>query len=173
MNRTTDRQPSVPWPDKIALVVFDFDGVMTDNRVLTFDDGAEAVFCNRADGLGIDLLRDAGLPMIILSTEANAVVAARGRKLKLPVVQGCRDKGTSLKQYLAEHGIDPRHVVYVGNDVNDLDCLAMVGLPVAVADAVPEVLAVAKWILSRKGGDGAVRELCDAVWRALKQTPSV
>ena len=81
----TARAPgqAVDWPDPVALVVFDFDGVMTDNRVLVFSDGTEAVMCHRGDGLGIDRLREAEVPMLILSTETNPVVAARARKLKL------------------------------------------------------------------------------------------
>jgi N-acylneuraminate cytidylyltransferase len=147
--------------DAIDLVVFDFDGVMTDNRVLVFQDGTEAVFCNRADGLGIDRLREAGMKMLILSTEKNSVVAARARKLQIPVAHGESDKSSYLVSYLAKNKIDPSRVAYVGNDTNDLGCLSLVGLPVVVADAAPEVRHVAKWILSRKGGDGAVREFCD------------
>ena len=147
--------------DAIDLVVFDFDGVMTDNRVLVFQDGTEAVFCTRADGLGIDRLREAGMKMLILSTERNSVVAARARKLQIPAAHGESDKKSYLVSYLAENKIDPRRVAYVGNDTNDLGCLSLVGLPVVVADAAPEARHVAKWILSRKGGEGAVREFCD------------
>jgi N-acylneuraminate cytidylyltransferase len=157
---------SVPWPESVDLVVFDFDGVMTDNRVLVFPDGSEAVCCHRGDGLGIDRLRQAGVPMIVLSTEKNAVVAVRARKLQIPVVHGLSDKAEFLVEFLAERAIDPRRVAYIGNDVNDLDAMSLVGLPVAVADAVPEVRALAKWVLARKGGEGAVREFCDELLRS-------
>ena len=149
------------WPARVGLVVFDFDGVMTDNTVGVDDRGGETVRCNRGDGWGIARLRDADVPMMILSTEENAVVAARCGKLKLPCVQGCGDKAGTLAALLAEKGIDAAEVVYVGNDVNDLDCLRMVGMPVAVADAHPEVLAACKLVLTKRGGRGAVREFCD------------
>ncbi len=161
----------VPWPPSVDLVVFDFDGVMTDNRVLVFQDGSEAVVCSRADGLGLDRLREAGVEMMILSTETNPVVAARARKLRMPVIHGQKDKAATLAALLAERGTDPARVVYVGNDANDLGCLAMVGLPVAVADAVPEVIATARWVLTRNGGDGAVREFCDHLANHLAGLP--
>lgn len=149
------------WPERLDLVAFDFDGVMTDNAVLVGDDGRETVRCHRGDGWGLARLRDAGVAMMVLSTETNPVVAARCAKLKIPCHQGIGDKGAYLERFLAERSIDPAHVAFVGNDVNDLGCLRRVGFPVAVADSHPEVLAVARMVLTRRGGDGAVREFCD------------
>ena len=151
------------WPEVIDLVVFDFDGVMTDNTVLVFEDGREAVRCNRGDGLGISMLLASGFRAMILSTEVNQVVAARAAKLKLPVQHGCQDKAGALAALLRDHGLDASRVVYLGNDLNDQGCLRMVGLPVVVADAVDAVVADAALVLTRKGGDGAVRELCDLI----------
>lgn len=149
------------WPDPLALVVFDFDGVMTDNTVLVNERGEESVRCSRADGWGIARLREAGVAMIVLSTEANPVVQARCEKLKLPCHQSHDDKAAFLSKFLRDGRIAAAQVVYVGNDVNDLECLKLVGHPVAVADSHPAILAVAKTVLTRRGGDGAVRELCD------------
>ena len=154
---------AVAWPDPLELVVFDFDGVMTDNSVVVSGSGEEHVRCDRADGWGIARLRDAGVPMLVLSTEEHPVVAARCRKLGLEAHQGLDDKGAHLQQVLGERDIAPEAVVYVGNDVNDLACLRMVGLPVVVADAHPSVVPAAKLVLSRPGGRGAVRELCEAL----------
>lgn len=151
----------VSWPTLVDLVVFDFDGVMTDNSVLVLEDGTEAVRCHRGDGLGIARLRRAGFAAMILSTETNPVVAARGAKLGLGVVHGCDDKAAFLERWLIEEGLDPARVVYVGNDVNDLDCLRLVGFPVVVADAVAEVIPDAALVLDTPGGHGAVREICD------------
>jgi YrbI family 3-deoxy-D-manno-octulosonate 8-phosphate phosphatase len=168
----TALQESIRWPDPVALVVFDFDGVMTDNRVYVSEDGKESVVCNRADGLGIDRLREAAVPMIILSTEMNPVVAARARKLRIPAIHGIGDKRMQLERHLAEQAINPAHVVYIGNDLNDLGCFTLVGFPVAVADAAPELRSVAKLVLSRKGGEGAVREFCDVLCeQMLKHHP--
>lgn len=154
---------SVPWPSKIELVVFDFDGVMTDNAVFVSDDGREMVRCNRSDGWGIKMLRDAGIEMMILSTEEHPVVSARARKLKLRCMQGVAEKAAALAEELGRRGIDPAHVVYLGNDTNDLGCFALVGLPVAVADAHPDVLSAVRHVLTNRGGEGAVRELCDLI----------
>lgn len=150
-------------PEHVALVVFDFDGVMTDNRVLVDQDGKESVFCDRGDGMGVDRLLAAGVPALILSKERNPVVEARAAKLKLPVAQSVDRKSDFLSMWCREKGIDPEHVVYVGNDLNDLECFDLVGCSVAVADAVPEVLERADLVLSRPGGRGAVREICEAV----------
>ncbi len=146
---------------KLRLVVFDFDGVMTDNRVLVMQDGTEGVLCNRSDGLGIGMLRDAGLALLILSKEENPVVSARARKLKIEYMQGIDDKLAALKALLSQRGIDAGDVAYVGNDLNDLECMGHVGLPIAVSDAYPQVLRVARLVTTRPGGHGAVREVCD------------
>ncbi len=150
-------------PATIGLVVFDFDGVFTDNRVYTAQDGSESVACDRGDGLGIDMMRRHGVPMMILSTETNKVVSARGNKLRLPVEQSCGDKAAWLAAYLAEQGIDPATVVYLGNDVNDLAAMDLSGFSVAPADAHPQVLAAVDLVLTRDGGRGAVRELCELI----------
>lgn len=160
-------QPKDAWPNSISLVVFDFDGVMTDNAVFVDDRGGELVRCLRADGLGVEALQRASVPAMVLSTETHPVVSARCAKLKLPCHQGIGDKGAFLRQYLVEAKIDPAHVVFVGNDVNDLSCFELVGFPVAVADAHPLAKSKARLVLSARGGEGAVRELCDRVLAAM------
>jgi N-acylneuraminate cytidylyltransferase len=136
---------------------------MTDNRVTVSADGREAVVCDRGDGLGIERLRAAGVPMAVLSRERDPVVAARCAKLGLPVEQGLLDKVPRLLAWLAARGIDPAQAVYVGNDVNDLEAMAAVGCAVAPADAHPEALRRARLVLDRRGGAGAVRELADLI----------
>lgn len=102
----------------------------------------------------------------MLSTETNPVVGARGRKLGVPVLQGLDDKASALKGWLDQHRLDPARVAYLGNDVNDLPCMELVGWPVAVHDAHPSVRRAARLVLTRRGGHGAVRELCDHVLAA-------
>lgn len=150
-------------PIKPAMVVFDFDGVFTDNRAITFGDGTEAVVVNRSDGYGISLMHKAGISMVVLSSEKNPVLLARTGKLNLPTYHGIDDKLSQLKTLLYEHGIDPSDVLYVGNDLNDRECMTYVGCSVAPADAHDEIKAVATLVLSSKGGNGAVRELCDLI----------
>lgn len=160
-------RPAEPWPARVDLVVFDFDGVMTDNTVSVDSEGREAVRCHRGDGWGIARLREAGVPMLVLSTERDPVVASRCRKLNLECVQGVDDKAERLRAILRDRNLDPSRVAFVGNDVNDLGCMRAVGLPVAVADAHPEAAAHARLVLSRKGGQGAVREFCDLLLARL------
>ncbi len=143
----------------VEAVVFDFDGVFTDNRVIVFDDGREAVLCNRSDGLAIARLRKTGLPLLVLSTETNPVVSARCVKLGLECAQGIDSKIGYLRAWASRHNLPLSRIAYVGNDTNDLECMGAVGCPVAVADAYPEVLRVAKIVLSTRGGEGALREL--------------
>jgi YrbI family 3-deoxy-D-manno-octulosonate 8-phosphate phosphatase len=147
--------------EAIRLLVLDFDGVMTDNRVLVAQDGTEAVWCHRGDGWGIARLKERGVRIIVISTETNAVVAARCQKLGLDVVQACNNKLGALRHVVEEHRLGPDQVAYVGNDVNDLECLRWVGCPIALADAMPEVRELASLITSRPGGSGAVREVAD------------
>ena len=145
----------------VALLILDFDGVLTDNRVLVDETGTEAVWCHRGDGWGIGSVKRAGVEVIVVSTEKNPVVSARCRKLKIDCIQGCDDKLTAVKALAHDRSLDASQVAYVGNDVNDLECLGWVGVPIAVADAERPVLAVAKLTTSRAGGFGAVREVCD------------
>ena len=149
-------------PDPVSLIVFDFDGVMTDNRVWVDQDGREMVAANRSDSLGMELLREhTGIALFVLSKETNPVVAARCRKIKVPMLQAVDDKSSALRRLISERGVDPASVIYMGNDVNDLPCFPLVGCAVAPADAQPQVLAVADVILGTRAGYGAVRELCD------------
>ncbi|WP_030165530.1 N-acylneuraminate cytidylyltransferase [Streptomyces sp. NRRL S-813] len=154
-----DRPGALPTADDIDAVVLDFDGTQTDDRVLIDSDGREFVSVHRGDGLGIAALRKSGLKMLILSTEQNPVVAARARKLKLPVLHGIDRKDLALKQWCEEQGIAPERVLYVGNDVNDLPCFALVGWPVAVANAHDVVRGAARTVTTVPGGDGAIREI--------------
>lgn len=156
--------PSAPsLPSDIDLIVFDFDGVFTDNKVYTSQDGSEMVQCDRRDGLGLDLLRKEGYAMFILSTETNPVVEARAKKIGLKSVFGCGNKLNFLQTYMKEHEIDPSKTIYVGNDINDLEAMQFVGFPVAPNDAHPDILRIASLVLRADGGDGAVRELCEII----------
>ncbi|GAA1974170.1 N-acylneuraminate cytidylyltransferase [Microbacterium pumilum] len=151
-----------------AAVVTDFDGVHTDDTALLGADGRELVRVSRSDGMGIARLRDAGIPVLILSTETNPVVTARARKLRVDVRQGVDDKATALREWAADHAIALTRIAYVGNDINDLGCLELVGWPIAVPGSDPLVLAAARVTLSRPGGRGAVRELADLVLRSIR-----
>jgi YrbI family 3-deoxy-D-manno-octulosonate 8-phosphate phosphatase len=162
--------PSVPLAmDRVRLACFDFDGVLTDNRVLVDEHGEEAVFCERGDGWGIARVRELGIPVVILSTENNGVVPARARKLGVECVHGCGDKAAAIREIAVRHAVALDEVAFVGNDVNDVPALRLVGIPIAVHDARPEVLAVAVATTTRAGGRGAAREVCD--WILASHAP--
>ena len=150
-----------PLPNRIDFIVFDFDGVFTDNRVWVDETGRESVAAYRSDSLILSQMRKAGFDMAVLSTEVNPVVSERCKKMKLPVVQGVEDKASAIIQLITDRGLKPENVVYLGNDINDVPCFPLVGCAVVVADALPEAKRQADLVLSKPGGHGAVRELCD------------
>ena len=145
----------------VTAIAFDFDGVFTDDRVMVSQTGDESVFCSRSDGMGIGLLRDAGIHMIIISKEPNPVVAARAKKLSLEVVQGCDDKLPVLREWMTRIGSTPDSTAYMGNDINDLECMNFVGIAIAPCDAHQSVLEIADVVTTKPGGRGAIREIAD------------
>jgi len=158
-----------PMPAAIKLVMLDFDGVITDNLVITDQSGREAVTASRADAMLIPKLREKGIEMMVLSSEENPVVNRRAKKMGLEAVHGMgvSKKGQVMKEVLEKKKLKPEQVVFVGNDLNDLPCFEMAGWAVAVADAYPAVLRAADLVLTRKGGHGAVRELCEIILKQL------
>lgn len=157
-------RPSTPLMDALiglSAVVFDFDGVMTDDRVIVDQDGTESVICSRSDGMGVEMLRRAGLSLLILSKETNPVVAARAQKLDVEAIQGCNNKAERLERWSHEKGIPLDRCAYLGNDINDLECMSLVRVAVAPADAHPRARAAADLVLNRDGGRGAVREFAE------------
>ena len=152
---------------KIRLVAFDFDGVFTDNMVYVFEDGSEAVRCSRGDGIGLQKLKRLGIEAVIISTESNPVVSARARKLKIRCMQDCSDKRKALEDIAKEKGVSLSEVAFVGNDINDLECLTKVGLPIVVNDAHQDVISIALYRTMHSGGYGAVREVCDLFEQVL------
>ena len=146
---------------RIRLVAFDFDGVFTDNMVYVLEDGSEAVRCFRSDGIGLKKLKKLDIDAVIISTEANPVVSARARKLKIRCIQDCQDKRAVLEDIAQENNITLSEVAFVGNDINDLPCLECVALPIVVQDAYQDVAQIALYQTKRPGGHGAVREICD------------
>jgi 3-deoxy-D-manno-octulosonate 8-phosphate phosphatase (KDO 8-P phosphatase) len=155
-----------PLLGRVRFAIFDFDGVFTDNRVWVNERGEEMLAFTRSDGLGLRRLDEVGVGYLIVSTEPNPIVGARAEKLRVDCVQGVDDKLAVLRESV---DVPLESVAYVGNDVNDADCLRAVGLPVVPADAWPEVKPLARWVLSRRGGAGCVREFCDGVWEAQRQ----
>jgi YrbI family 3-deoxy-D-manno-octulosonate 8-phosphate phosphatase len=159
----------VPSAIDVDALVTDFDGAYTDDTAVVSDDGTEHVTVSRSDGMGVRMLREAGIPVLILSTEENPVVAARAAKLRVQVLHGVDDKAAALREWADEMGIALERIAYLGNDVNDVGCLRIVGWPVVVPGAHPLARASARMTVSRRGGHGAVRGLAERVLRARNE----
>lgn len=157
------RKATIQFED-VSLIVFDFDGVFTDNFVYVDQNGNECVRCSRADGLAFDVLRKLGKKTVILSTEANPVVAARAKKLKVPVMQGIHSKPEALNELAKEFGINLSNVLYVGNDLNDFMAMGMCGYSACPADSHEKIKTIATVTLSTRGGEGVARALIEDVF---------
>ena len=147
----------------LAAIVCDFDGVLTDNSVYVSEDGSEAVRCSRADGLAFDALRKLAIPTFILSTETNPVVAMRGKKVQIPVIQGKYEKHVTLMELASTRGFALEAVLYVGNDVNDEAAMRLCGYRACPSDAHPSILAISNVHLRPAGGAGVMRDLVERV----------
>lgn len=163
-----------PMPKTIKMIITDFDGVITDGRVWTDENGKETVAASRSDSMRVRQLRERGIEVMILSSEVNPVVKARAEKMGIEAIHGLslNGKGEALKKFLIEKNLDPAEIIYLGNDFNDLPCFEIAGWSVAVADAYPDVIRAADYVLSLRGGYGALRELCDMVLKKLEEKPN-
>ena len=150
----------------ISLLIYDFDGVMTDNTAFVSEDGHEMVRVNRSDGLAIKGFKKAGMKQMIISTETNPVVTARAKKLDIEVLQSCDDKLSAVKQVCEAEGVSPEAVVFVGNDINDAEAMAFVGTAVSPQDGYPAAKAEASVVTNAKGGEGVIRELYESFLNA-------
>ena len=158
--------PDISLLRKIKAVVTDFDGVHTDDSVYVDEHGNESVRCSRSDGMGITALKEAGFKLLILSKERNPVVSRRGEKLNVEVIQGCDNKLDALQKWLAVQNLSSQQCIYVGNDINDLECFQYVGISVSPVDAHESVSHAVAWKLLKMGGNGAIREMSDVLIEA-------
>ena len=149
--------------ENIELIVYDFDGVMTDNRVMVDQNGNESVMANRGDGYGVGMIRNLGIRQVILSTEVNPVVEMRAKKLNLEVIHGVSDKRETLVKFCADGAVSLDRVMFLGNDLNDIEAMRCVGIKGAPKDAESEILEIADWISEKNGGYGVVRELARVI----------
>jgi YrbI family 3-deoxy-D-manno-octulosonate 8-phosphate phosphatase len=156
----------------IKLLVMDFDGTLTDNKVYTNAKGEESVRCDRGDGLGLEILRkNTEIVCLIISKETDKVTAARAKKLKIECIHGVDDKFSLLMKTAKERDVKMSEICYVGNDLNDLKCIKEAGLGIAVADSYPQVKEAADYVTEKKGGKGAVREICELLMYAKDTHP--
>ena len=146
---------------QLEAIVFDFDGVLTDNRVFVDENGREMVCCHRGDGLAFDVLKQTHLQLFILSTETNPVVTSRGEKLRVPVYQSTKDKKFSLERLASEKNFSLGKTLFVGNDLNDYQVMQICGFSACPSDSHPKILEIATFPLNKKGGNGVVREIVE------------
>jgi 3-deoxy-D-manno-octulosonate 8-phosphate phosphatase (KDO 8-P phosphatase) len=151
---------------ELKAIVFDFDGVLTDNTVLVDQNGIESVRCWRSDGLGLTRVRSHGVKTLIISTEMNPVVGVRARKLGTECIQGVDDKASAIREWGKSAGVALSNVGFVGHDIHDLAAFKEVGLPIGVADSYDEIDPYIKYRTRARGGRGAVREICDLIVEA-------
>jgi 3-deoxy-D-manno-octulosonate 8-phosphate phosphatase (KDO 8-P phosphatase) len=154
--------------ENILLIVYDFDGVMTDNKVYIDQKGNEMVKVNRADGLGISEINKMGIHQVIISTEKNPVVSARAEKLGILCLQGIENKKRALLNFCQENNFNLQNVAYVGNDINDLEAMEIVGTSFCPADSQESIKSICDQILETNGGDGVIRELVNIIIRNNK-----
>ncbi len=147
------------------LIIYDFDGVMTNNKVLVAQNGKESVICHRDDGWAIQEIKKLGIHQIILSTETNPVVLVRARKLGIPAFTGKESKLKELPFLLTEFNCTVEEVIYIGNGLNDYEIMQNVKLSICPADAHSKIKEIAHMILNTKGGDGDIMEFMDCLER--------
>jgi len=151
----------------MKLIVYDFDGVMTDNKVTVNENGIESVTCNRGDGLGIKMIKELGIDQLILSTEINKVVAKRAEKLRIDVIHGSTNKLESLLAHCNVRDIEMKDVVFIGNDINDLEVMKACGCSLCPSDSHKSILSISGKILKSRGGEGVVREFAELLMEGL------
>jgi YrbI family 3-deoxy-D-manno-octulosonate 8-phosphate phosphatase len=149
--------------EKIRLIVSDFDGVMTDNKVIVNEEGVESVFCNRSDGMGIKLLKEKGVDLVVLSKEVNKVVETRCKKLGIEVYHGIDNKIKLFRKVVKEKKASIDEVCYVGNEINDFECMQEAGISVAPSDSHESILNIADFVTKARGGEGVIREISDLI----------
>ena len=134
----------------IKLLVYDFDGVMTNNKVYVDQKGNEMVQVNRGDGLGVDEIKKLDIHQVIISTEKNPVVSERASKLGIPCLQGIENKKSALLNYCQENAIELQQVAYIGNDINDKEAMEAIGITFCPADAHENIIYISDYVFILK-----------------------
>ena len=148
----------------IQMLALDVDGILTNGHVTYDSSGQELKSFNIKDGLGIKLLQKAGVKVAIITGRVSPMVERRSKELAIDyVIQGREDKSTALKELVETSGIALEQIAYAGDDLPDYSAISIAGIGITVADAHPEIMAIADWVTPLAGGCGAVRQMCDAL----------
>ena len=149
---------------KIKMFLTDCDGCLTDGGMYYSEKGDEMKKFNTRDGMGFALLRRHGIITGIITSESVDLNRRRAEKMKLDILEeGCKDKVTAIKKYCGNYGVEMENVCYIGDDINDIDAIKLVGFGCCPSDAMPEVKAVSDYIAKTKGGEGVIREIVELV----------
>jgi len=159
--------------NEVEAVVFDFDGVFTDNHVFIDQHGNESIRCYRSDGIGIERIQSLGIKTMIISSEIDNVVQKRAKKLSINCLNNIKAKDIAIKEFSYNASVPLNKILYLGNDINDIPALKIVGMPVGVADSFPELDDYILFKTNKRGGYGAVREICDKIYYAVKYPKGV
>jgi 3-deoxy-D-manno-octulosonate 8-phosphate phosphatase (KDO 8-P phosphatase) len=161
------------WAAKIKLLILDVDGVLTDGRIIMNDRGEEIKCFHVKDGHGLRLLMNAGIHVVIITGRKSKTVEHRARDLGIrEVYQSVKDKESLTKELIQNKKMDKEQVCCVGDDLPDLPMFNQVGISIAVADACPELLKKADLVTKKRGGKGAVREVCELILKAQGKWPN-
>tara|TARA_B100000242_G_scaffold126304_1_gene89053 strand:+ start:1456 stop:2022 length:567 start_codon:yes stop_codon:yes gene_type:complete len=170
MEKRKINKNNLPKWSEVHTIVFDFDGIFTNNKVLVSQDGNESVICDRSDGLGLDILRkfikikNWNLDYYILSTETNNVVAERAKKMKINCYFGVNNKYEFISKRVKEKELishPQKKLVFLGNDINDLEAMNLADFSIAPKDSHHRILKVANRVINLKGGNGFVRKFIE------------
>lgn len=158
----------------IKLLILDVDGVLTDGKVIYTDSGEEIKQFDVRDGHGLKLLMRAGIGVVLLTGRKSKVILHRARDLGIEdIYQKATDKIEVYRKILTKSKLPDKNVAFVGDDLVDIPVLKKVGFAAAVPDAVPEVKGVVDYVTSKKGGEGAVREICELLLKAQNKWEKV
>jgi len=148
----------------IKLMAFDFDGIFTDAKVIIDQDGRESIICSRRDSLGTNQLKRIGIKLAVISMEPNPIVMKRCEKLKIECLVG-NEKLPIFRNLIKREKLKASEAAFMGDDLNDLDCLEDAGLALTVADGAEQCKKIADYVTTKRGGDHAVREVCDVIMK--------
>ena len=141
----------------------DFDGVFTNNKSVTFVDGAESVYCSKLDSLGISMLKQLGINLLVITSELHSSVKSRLNKLKIEFIQTTDNKALVLNSYMQKKNISSENLCYIGNDINDNSVANLVSIFATPSDAALSTIKISHYVSPYSGGNGCIRDICDKI----------
>lgn len=155
---------------KVKLLLLDVDGVLTDGKIIYDSEGRDLKIFDVKDGLGVYLLKKAGILTILITARSSKVIKLRAKDMEVEeIFENAEDKRKILDHILRKYRVSSKEVCFVGDDLVDLSVMKRVGLAISVRDSCPEIKKISDYITKRKGGEGAVREVCELILKAKRK----